>query len=253
VALVLGAGGGLGRAVALELAREGAVVAVAGRAAENTSETVRAITEDGGRAQSFVWDLADLDAGNRAVREVVDALGSVDILFANTGGPIPGQAHGVEPSTWRQYFDAMVLPVISMTDAVLPGMKDRGWGRIVTCASSGVIVPIRHLAMSNTLRSSLVGWSKTLATEVAPFGVTSNIVVPGRIDTARVASLDASRAEREGVSLDTARARSAEAIPMGRYGEPREFARVVTFLASEVASYVTGSMVRVDGGLIGSV
>src|SRR5262249_6401689 len=132
-------------------------------------------------------------------------------------------------------------------------MRRRGWGRIVTSTSSGVVQPIPNLGISNTLRASLVGWSKTVAAEVAADGVTINVVVPGRIKTRRVDELDGKAAERQGKSIDQVVQESVASIPAGRYGRPEEFARVVTFLASEPASYVTGSVLRIDGGLIKSI
>jgi 3-oxoacyl-[acyl-carrier protein] reductase len=132
-------------------------------------------------------------------------------------------------------------------------MKSRGWGRILTSTSSGVIAPIPNLAISNALRLSLVGWSKTLAREVGKDGITANIIVPGRIATSRVAALDNAKAKREERSAEEVAAESRAAIPLGRYGSPEEYADVVAFLASERAAYITGSVIRVDGGLIPSI
>jgi 3-oxoacyl-[acyl-carrier protein] reductase len=253
VALVLGGSGGLGRAVSVGLAAEGVTVAVAGRSADKVAETVAAVEDRGGRALPSVWDLADLESGQAAVEAVEQALGSIDILVNITGGPPPGPVTGFPPGVWQSSFGAMVLPVIALTNRVTPGMVERGWGRVVTCTSSGVVAPIGGLGLSNALRQSLVGWSKTLATELAPHGVTCNVVVPGRIDTGRVAFLDRAKAERTGSTPEEVSARSRAEIPVGRYGRTEEFANVVTFLASEAASYVTGASVRVDGGLIPSV
>ena len=157
----------------------------------------------------------------------------MDILINNTGGPPPSTAAGQDPALWAKQFQAMVLSVIAITDRVLPGMKARGWGRILTSTSSGIIAPIPNLAISNALRMSLVGWSKTLAREVAKDGITANIIVPGRIATARVATLDNARAKREGRSVEEVAAESAATIPVGRYGKPEEYADVVAFLASD--------------------
>jgi 3-oxoacyl-[acyl-carrier protein] reductase len=154
---------------------------------------------------------------------------------------------------WSKHFQAMVLSVIAITDRVLPNMRARHWGRVITSTSSGVVAPIPNLAISNALRLSLVGWSKTLAREVAKEGVTANVVVPGRIATSRVRFLDEARAKREGRSVEAVLAESAGSIPVGRYGTPEEYADVVAFLASERAAYITGSVIRVDGGMIASI
>lgn len=253
-ALVLAGGGGLGSAIARELAAEGARVAVAGRTEEKSAAVVDAIVAAGGTAWATpAWDLSDLDAIESRITEIESALGPIDILINNTGGPPPGSAAGHSAEVWQAQFTAMVLSVISITDRVLPGMTERGWGRIVTSTSSGAIVPIPHLGLSNTLRSSLLGWSKTLAGEVARHGVTVNVVVPGRIETERTAALDSAKAGREGTTVDEVRAASTAAIPAGRYGTPREYGQAVVFLASEAASYITGSILRVDGGYIAAV
>ncbi|MGA7327409.1 MAG: SDR family oxidoreductase, partial [Rhodomicrobium sp.] len=187
------------------------------------------------------------------VSSIEAQLGPVEILINNTGGPAPSPASGQEAAVWSKYFQSMVLPVIAITDRILPGMRARKWGRIITSTSSGVVAPIPNLAMSNSLRLSLVGWSKTLAREVAANGVTVNVVVPGRIATARVSSLDEAKAKREGRPVADVVAESTKTIPVGRYGKPEEYADAVTFLASERAAYITGSMLRVDGGLIASI
>lgn len=252
-ALVLGGGGGLGAAVARSLASEGAQVAVGDIDGDAAQRTVNGIMSIGARALALPWDLADLGIVDARVALVEGALGPVDILVNNTGGPPPTPAAGQELALWRKYFESMVLSVIGVTDRVLPGMRSRGWGRIITSTSSGVIVPIPDLGLSNSLRASLVGWSKTLAREVGRDGITTNIVVPGSIMTDRMRALNEAKARRENRSVEDVLRESADALPAGRHGRPEEYADVVAFLASPRASYVTGSVVRIDGGMIANV
>lgn len=252
VALVLGATGGLGQAIVQVLGGEGVAVAAAGRDA-NALERLSQDKLKGLRAIVLPWNLADLRAIEPAITRVEQELGPVDILINNTGGPSPGSAIGVAPKIWGEQFQLMVSSVIAVTDRVVGGMRKRGWGRIITSTSSGVVAPIPNLALSNSLRLALVGWSKTLAREVARDGVTVNVVIPGRIDTKRVQTLDALRAQREGRSVEEVNRESAASIPIGRYGHPEEYAAAVAFLASDRASYITGTTLRVDGGFIPSL
>ncbi|MCC2613701.1 SDR family oxidoreductase [Neorhizobium sp. Rsf11] len=252
-ALVLGAGGGLGGAIAKTLAGEGAQVAVADINKDASEKTVVDIRTAGGSAMPLGWDLADLDviAPNLAVIE--NQLGPVDVLVNITGGPPPTLVFGQSADSWRKYFDSMVLSVIAISDAVLPKMRENKWGRIITSTSSGVVAPIPNLGLSNSLRMSLLGWSKTLAGEVGRDGVTVNVVLPGRVATQRITFLDEQKAKREGKALEEISSASTASIPVGRYGDPHEYADVVAFMASSRASYLTGSVIRVDGGLIASV
>jgi len=253
-ALVLASSQGLGRGVAEALAREGADVCISGRSG-NTLASVRAeIAEIGpGKVCYVECDLNDADAASRLHKGAVEQLGGVDILVNNTGGPPPGPVSGPSAEVWQKQFNAMVLPVMELTALCLPAMKENGWGRVLTLASSGILQPIPNLGMSNTLRSALVGWSKTLSNEVAGSGITVNMLLPGRIHTERVDQLDAAAAERTGKTIDEVRIASRATIPAGRYGRVEEFASVAAFLVSGPASYVTGSAVRCDGGAIKSV
>ena len=253
VALVMGAGGGLGSAIALALAAEGVKVAAADIDPAALATTVDAIRGAGGAALALQWDLADLSAIDGHIGAIEAELGSVDVLVNNTGGPPPTPAIGQTPELWETNFRSMVLSVIAVTDRVLPGMRARKWGRIITSTSSGVVAPIANLGISNALRLSLVGWSKTMAREVARDGVTANVILPGRIATRRIRFLDESKAKRENRPVDVVTAESTASIPLGRYGEPEEYGAVVAFLASRQASYVTGTVQRVDGGHLSNI
>ncbi len=252
-ALVLAASGGLGRVIAVTLAKEGASLAIAGRNREALAKTVSEIEAAGAKAISESFDLADLDATKAYVDRIGRELGGVDILVNISGGPPPTPAAGVSPQQWAKEFQSMVVSLIHITDLVVPGMRAKRWGRIITCTSSGTIAPILNLGISNTLRPALIGWSKTLSREVAPDGITVNIAIPGRIATSRLRQLDDAKAKREGKSVEDVEKASAAAIPIQRYGKPEEFANAVAFLASEKAAYITGTMLRIDGGLIPSV
>ena len=253
VALVFGASGGLGGAMALSLAQEGAKVVLAARNGAALSALAAGLRAKGADVLELVWDLADLSAIEPNFAKIESAFGPVDILINNTGGPPPSAAANVAIDVWEAQFRAMVLSVMKITDRALPQMRARHWGRIITSASSGVVAPIPNLGVSNALRATLVGWSKTLAREVAGDGVTVNVILPGRIATPRIAQLDAARADREKIAVDDVVKQSLAQIPAGRYGDPAEYGDVVAFIASTRASYITGTMMRVDGGYIASI
>ena len=247
-ALVLGASRGLGMAIAQGLAAEGAEVFAAAR----NLDAIRAWSDGTPNVHPVKADVSDIAAVD-ALAESLLADGGVDILVNNAGGPPPGTALGAKREDWTEHFQTMAANLFHLTGRLLPAMQERGWGRVITIASSGVEQPIPNLALSNGIRSAVVGWSKTLASEVAKDGVTVNVVLPGRIHTQRVDELDAAAAKRTGKPVEDVASASAAAIPAGRYGRPEEFADVVVFLASERASYLTGSRVRVDGGAIRAV
>jgi 3-oxoacyl-[acyl-carrier protein] reductase len=252
-ALVLGAGGGLGSAIATSLAGEGASVVLADISTEAVERLNADLRGRGLRSCPLHWDLSKIDAIAANLARVQRDIGPVDILVNNTGGPPPASTTTATLDQWQQQFQNMVLSIIAVTNGVLPAMRTRGWGRIITSASSGVVAPIPNLALSNALRSSLLGWSKTLAREVAADGITVNVMIPGRIATARVESLDKAKATRESRAHADIVKESEAAIPVGRYGRPQEYGDVAAFLASSNASYITGALIRVDGGLIASI
>ena len=247
-ALVLGGNRGIGFGIAKALAAEGVRVAIAARDRAKLKQSADEL-----RGAGFELDLQDVAAIPKFAAKVTGEFGPIDIVVNNTGGPAYGGASGRPLEEWRSRFEDMVLSVIALADALVPGMRQRRWGRVLTVVSQGVIQPIPVLGISNALRSSLVAWSKTLASEVAADGVTANVIVPGRIDTERVRLTDEAVAAREKISPEEARRKSWATIPMGRYGTVEEIGAMAAFLASERASYVTGSLVRVDGGIIRSI
>lgn len=246
-ALVLGARSGLGAASARTLAAEGAVVFAASR----DKDGIAAMAADMPGITPMQVDLADLASVDALVDAVLPY--GVDVLVNNTGGPPPSTVLDTRRDAWTAQFAPMAANLFHLTGRLLPMMIERSWGRIVTIGSSGIEQPIPGLAVSNALRAAVLGWSKTLAAEVAPHGITVNMVLPGRIDTDRVKSIDANAAKKTNTDVAEIQKASIALIPAGRYGTSQEFANVVAFLASVPAAYVTGSVVRVDGGMIKSI
>jgi 3-oxoacyl-[acyl-carrier protein] reductase len=240
VALVTGASKGLGRAIAAELVGEGAHVAIAARSRERIDATAAAIGATG-----YVHDSADLDNAPRLVADVTDQLGPIDILVCNTGGPPGGDALAFTRDQWQAAYATLVLSPVAFVEAVMPGMRERRFGRIVNVVSAGVREPIPNLMLSNAHRVSMINAFKTLARQVAADGVTFNSVLPGRIDTDRIVELMGSR--------EAAEAYVRENVPARRMGTVEEFAAVAVFLCSARAGYVTGETVVVDGGMTRSV
>ncbi len=245
-ALVLGSTSGLGHAVAERLAAEGAAVVVTGR----RGDLAREIAAGWPRSLGVEVDLATPDAVADLIARVRDSVGSVDILILNSPGPPPAAAADLGSVEIAAAIQNLVLRQVELVAEVLPGMRERGWGRIVAIGSSGIQPPLSNLALSNTGRAALAPYLKTLAAETATHGVTVNMVLPGRIATDRVASLDRAAAESQHISSSEVARQSTATIPAGRYGRPEEFADAVAFLASERAGYITGVQLRVDGGLV---
>jgi 3-oxoacyl-[acyl-carrier protein] reductase len=237
----MGASRGIGRAIAAALAREGARVAIASRSAEKLEE---AAAEIGAPATPFVADASDLDRLAALPDEVARDLGPIEILVANTGGPPFGGALDHELDEWEAAYRALVLAPRVLAGAVVPGMRERGWGRIVNVGSSSTREPIPGLNLSNSHRMAAVGFLKTLSREVAADGITVNTVATGRFATERLAD--------SGGSLKGAEEAARHEVPAGRLGLPEEYGDLVAFLCSDRAAYITGSVIPIDGGLLHS-
>jgi 3-oxoacyl-[acyl-carrier protein] reductase len=245
VALVCGASRGLGRAIAEELASEGASVAVCSRDAERLAATA---AEIGPEVLAVPADLAQPGEPTRVVRAAEEQFGRVDILVTNTGGPTAGTHDTLTLEDWDRATALLLRSAVELATAALPGMKERGWGRILAVTSVAVKQPVDNLILSNSLRAAVSGYAKTLAREVAQDGITVNTILPGYTATERVIGLNKADAEREGVDVEEVQARLEASIPMGRLAEPEEFAALAVFLASERAGYITGGSFAVDGG-----
>ncbi len=254
VVLVTAASKGLGRAMATCFAAEGATVVLASRSAESLAATAAEIREETGR--EVFWQAADL-ASAEDIRTLVAATaerhGALHVLINNTGGPPAGNFAATADAAWQGAFESVLLSAVRCIREALPHLRRSGCGRILNVASSSFKQPLDNLILSNTFRTALVGLAKSLATELAPDGILINTLGPGRIATDRLASLDRMRAERQGVSPDEVRRLAEGQIPLGRYGEPSEFARMAVFLASAANSYVTGQAFLVDGGLVKAI
>jgi 3-oxoacyl-[acyl-carrier protein] reductase len=248
-ALVLGSTSGLGLASARRLAAEGATVMFCGRRIDHAQQAASEFPQ----CAATKLDLADDQSIDDAIQACRDQLGDPDIVVLNSGGPPPGTASTLDLGQLESSIRMMLLAQIGIVGKLLPGMIDRSWGRIVAIGSSGVQQPILTLAQSNVARSALAAYLKSLAANVSRYGVTTNMVLPGRIATDRVATLDEAASERTGKPVDQVREESESAIPLGRYGRPDEFGDVVAFVCSERASYITGSQIRVDGGSISAI
>jgi 3-oxoacyl-[acyl-carrier protein] reductase len=241
-ALVLGGSRGIGRGIATALAGEGARVAIAARSSGELEDTAREIP---GEVQAFVADTDDLGRMHELPATVAEALGPIEILVLNTGGPPTGAALDNSAKEWEAAFRSLVLAPNVLTKAVIGGMRERRWGRIVNVASTSVREPTPGLVLSNANRMAAVGLLKTLATEVASDGVTVNTVATGRFATERQVALHG--------SLEAAAEAAREQVPVGRLGTPEEYGDLVAFLASDRAGYLTGAVIPLEGGVLRSV
>jgi 3-oxoacyl-[acyl-carrier protein] reductase len=251
--IVCASSAGLGRATATEYAREGAQVMLVSRREGELKQCAAEIAAATGTQPRYaVADLGRAVDIARVVEETVQAFGGVYALVNNGGGPPAGSFDQFDDAAWQSAFELTLLSFVRMTRAVLPHMRARGGGRIVNFTSSSVKSPIDNLILSNTFRTGVLGLSKTLAGELGPEGILVNVVGPGRIQTDRITHLDGLRARSAGVTPDQIRAEHAKVIPLGRYGEPAELARLAVFLGSPANTYVTGQTVLVDGGMVKS-
>jgi 3-oxoacyl-[acyl-carrier protein] reductase len=251
VALVAAASRGLGRAVAEELATEGAALVICSRSTESINKTADEIAKRTGvEVLALAADVAKPDDVTRLVQSGVERFGRIDILVTNAGGPPAGSFASLGGEAWEAATRLTLFSTIELTRHVLAGMKERGWGRILNITSIAVKQPVDNLILSNSLRAAVTGFARTLANEVATFGVTVNNIMPGYTRTERVEELARMMAEKEGITPAEFIARWEREIPMRRLGEPREFAALAAFLVSERASYITGTSIQVDGGWI---
>jgi 3-oxoacyl-[acyl-carrier protein] reductase len=254
VALVAAASRGLGRAVAEELAAEGASLILCARDARALTETSNIIERNSGvQVLAVPADVAVVSDIARVVAAGIERFGRIDILVTNAGGPPAGRFEQITPEQWENATRLTLYSAIELARHVLPGMKERGWGRILNITSIAVKQPVENLILSNSLRAGVTGFARTLANEVAAEGITVNNILPGYTRTERIEDLAAMMAKKEGISAAEFQARWEEEIPMKRLGEPREFAALAAFLVSERASYITGTSIQVDGGWIRSL
>ena len=251
VALVAAASKGLGRAVAEDLAAEGARLIICARGADALEQARAAIAErTGADVQAIAADLATREGIDRVAHAALERHGRVDVLVNNAGGPPSGPFEQHSWELWENAVNLNLRSAVELTRHVLPGMRERRWGRIINITSIAVKQPVDGLILSNSVRAAVTGWARTLANEVAAHGITVNNVLPGYTRTDRVEELNRARATAEGVSPEDIQRRTEQQIPMRRYGVPAEFGAMVTFLASDRASYITAQSVAVDGGWI---
>ena len=251
IAVVAGSSQGLGRAIAAAIAAEGADLVINSRSAERL-DAVKAeiIDATGAKVEAVACDLTEPAGADALINAAEAAFGRVDILVTNTGGPPAGMFEDHSAEVWREAIAQNFESVLNLVRAVLPGMKERRWGRIVNVTSISVKQPVDGLILSNAIRAGVTGFAKTVSNEVAPYNVTINNVLPGFTRTERLIHLAEAVSERDGKTIEQVYAGWESEIPMGRLAEPSEIGSVAAFLCSESASYVTGQSIAVDGGWI---
>ncbi|WP_026692216.1 SDR family oxidoreductase [Peribacillus kribbensis] len=252
-ALVAASSQGLGKAIAEALVKEGANVAITSRSEEKLMQVQEELSQlQKGRVVYIAGDITSSEDIARIVEKTVTEFGTLDILINNAGGPPAGSFESLSDTEWQNSFELNLLSYIRLIREALPHMKKNG-GRIVNIASSSIKEPIPGLILSNTFRTAIVGLSKTLASELAPYNILINTAAPGRIATDRVRHLDEVNAEKSGQPVETVEEKMKGQIPLGRYGRPEEFANVVAFLVSDANTYMTGSSFLIDGGMVKSI
>lgn len=252
-ALVVASSQGLGRAIAEELLKEGANVIITSRNEEKLVEVKKELSGMGkGEVDYIKADITNVEEIKELVQGTVDKFGRIDILVNNAGGPPAGTFESMTDEIWQQAFELNLLSYIRLIREALPHLKKQG-GKIINIASMSVKEPIPGLILSNTFRTGIVGLSKTLASEFADYGILINTVAPGRIETDRVKHLNSVNAEKLGMTPEQVDEQARKSIPLGRNGQPEEFAKVVTFLASDGNTYMTGNTFLVDGGMVKSI
>lgn len=253
VALAAASSEGIGRAIAGALAAEGMDLVMCSRRFDALEEARREVETHGGRVAAVAADLTEPDGVHAVVETAFDAFGKVDVLVTNTGGPPAGPFEAHSPEVWDMAVRQNLFSVLNLVREVLPGMRERGWGRIINVTSIAVKQPSDNLILSNSVRAAVTGFARTLATETAMDGITVNNVLPGFTRTGRLTELAQKRGEIKGVEPEDIWAGWHKEIPMGRVGDPKELASLVAFLASEQASYITAQSIAVDGGWIRSL
>jgi 3-oxoacyl-[acyl-carrier protein] reductase len=254
VAMVAASSKGLGYGIARELAREGALVSIGARTESDVHDAAETITQEtDGDVLANVLDVIDPESVQAWVQSTIDAFGGVDLLVVNAGGPPAGKFDDFADSDWQAAFELTLMSAVRMIRAVLPSMRDAGGGSILTLTSSSVKEPIDFLLLSNVMRSGVTSLAKSLSRQLAAENIRVNNLMPGRIDTDRVQSLDQMNADARGVPVDEIKAANELGIPLGRYGTIEEFGHLAAFLLSDAASYITGQTIAVDGGFIKTV
>jgi 3-oxoacyl-[acyl-carrier protein] reductase len=253
-AIVTGASSGLGKAIAIELARAGANVLLIARRENVLMETINELPNNGSQKHSLLAvNMSDLQLLKQSVMAKLNYYRHFDIIVNNSGGPKPGRASESQIDDFINAFKMQLFAFQEILQIALPTMKTQNWGRIINITSVGAKQPIANLGVSNTLRGAVTSWSKTLAHELAPYGITVNNILPGFILTDRLVELLKSEAKRKGITYEQELQHRQSSVPAGRIGKPEDIAFAATFLASEQASYINGINLPVDGGFLQSV